>query len=153
MTKTIQISLKAGEKIFVNGAVMRTDRKVKLEFLNDVTFLLENHVMLSEHATTPLKQLYFIVQTMLIDPPAAPALKDMFQQSSDAMKDTLDNETLINGLINIDDLIEGGRTFAALKEIRALFHVEDAILKPHKTSTAMDDSPLLHRQSEAVACK
>ena len=57
MKSTLRISLKAGEKIFINGAVLRVDRKVALEFLNDVTFLLENHVLQPEEAKTPLRQL------------------------------------------------------------------------------------------------
>ena len=44
------------------------DRKVSLEFLNDVTFLLESHVIQVEDTTTPLRQLYFIAQTMLMEP-------------------------------------------------------------------------------------
>ena len=65
MKSTLRISLKSGERIFINGAVLRVDRKVALEFLNDVTFLLENHVLQPEDATTPLKQLYFIAQMIL----------------------------------------------------------------------------------------
>ena len=68
MKSTLRISLKSGERIFINGAVLRVDRKVALEFLNDVTFLLENHVLQLEDATTPLRQLYFIAQMMLINP-------------------------------------------------------------------------------------
>ena len=45
MKSTLRISLKSGERIFINGAVLRVDRKVAVEFLNDVTFLLENHVL------------------------------------------------------------------------------------------------------------
>ena len=62
------IHLKRGGKLYVNGAVLRVDRRTSLEFLNDVSFLLENHVMQAEDARTPLRQLYFIVQSMLIDP-------------------------------------------------------------------------------------
>lgn len=68
MKSTLRISLKSGEKIFINGAVLRVDRKVALEFLNDVTFLLENHVLQPDQATTPLRQLYFIAQMILINP-------------------------------------------------------------------------------------
>lgn len=50
MKSTLRISLKSGERIFVNGAVLRVDRKVAVEFLNDVTFLLENHVLQPEDA-------------------------------------------------------------------------------------------------------
>jgi flagellar biosynthesis repressor protein FlbT len=44
----MNISLRRGERIFINGAVLRVDRKVCLELLNDVTFLLESHVMQAE---------------------------------------------------------------------------------------------------------
>ena len=64
----MHISLRSGEKIYRNGAVVRVDRKVSIELLNDVTFLLEAHVMQPQDTNTPLRQLYFVVQTMLIDP-------------------------------------------------------------------------------------
>ena len=41
----MNITLRAGERFFINGAVIRIDRKASIELLNDVTFLLENHVM------------------------------------------------------------------------------------------------------------
>ena len=69
---TLRITLRAGERVFVNGAVLKVDRKTTLEFLNDVTFLLEGHVIQAEDATTPLRQLYFTVQMMLIDPSTRP---------------------------------------------------------------------------------
>ena len=57
-----------GERIYVNGAVLRVDRKVTLELINDVAFLLEGQVMQVADATTPLRQLYFVVQLMLMSP-------------------------------------------------------------------------------------
>lgn len=62
------LTLKPNEKIFINGAVLRVDRKVTFELLNDVTFLLEGHVLQVEDTDTPLKQLYFSAQLMLINP-------------------------------------------------------------------------------------
>ena len=64
----MHISLRCGENIYINGAVLRVDRKVSLELLNDATFLLETHVMKVEDAITPLRQLYFIIQIMLMNP-------------------------------------------------------------------------------------
>lgn len=81
MTKPFSISLKAGERIFINGAVLRVDRKVTIEFLNDVAFLLEAHVMQQEQTTTPCRQLYFSVQAMLIDPVNAEITKQLFNAS------------------------------------------------------------------------
>ena len=68
----MNITLRAGERFFINGAVIRIDRKATIELLNDVTFLLENHVMQAKDATTLTRQIYFAVQIMLIDPSATP---------------------------------------------------------------------------------
>ena len=67
----MNITLRAGERFFINGAVIRIDRKASIELLNEVTFLLENHVMQVEEATTLVRQIYFAVQSMLMDPTAA----------------------------------------------------------------------------------
>ena len=67
----MNITLRAGERFFINGAVIRIDRKASIELLNEVTFLLENHVMQAEQATTLVRQIYFAVQIMLMDPTAA----------------------------------------------------------------------------------
>jgi flagellar biosynthesis repressor protein FlbT len=75
----MKVSLRPGERIFINGAVLRADRKVSIQFLNDVTFLLENHVLQPEAATTPLRQLYFIVQTMAIDPATLAMSTELFE--------------------------------------------------------------------------
>ena len=66
MKNTLKISLKANEKIYINGAVVRVDRKTTVELLNETQFLLESHVLQPEQASTPLRQLYFILQIMLI---------------------------------------------------------------------------------------
>ena len=67
----MNITLRAGERLFINGAVIRIDRKASIELLNEVTFLLENHVMQAEEATTLARQIYFAVQIMLMDPTGA----------------------------------------------------------------------------------
>jgi flagellar biosynthesis regulator FlbT len=36
MKGTLKLSLKANEKIYINGAVVRPDRKVTIELMNDV---------------------------------------------------------------------------------------------------------------------
>jgi flagellar protein FlbT len=48
MNKTMQFRLRPGERLFVNGAAIKFDRKVLVEFLNDVTFLLETHILRPE---------------------------------------------------------------------------------------------------------
>ena len=132
MKKGMQISLKPGERIFINGAVIRVDRKVSLELLNDVSFLLENHVMQAESATTPLRQLYFIAQTMLMDPANAETTSDVFSNTHSLFSAAFENEQILDGLKSAGDFIAAGRVFDALKIIRGLFRVEDEILADNK---------------------
>lgn len=128
MKSTLRISLKAGERIFINGAVLRVDRKVALEFLNDVTFLLENHVLQPEDATTPLRQLYFIAQMILINPEGKEQSTSLFRKSIVMLLNCFKNEEVLAELKRIDGLVATGKAFDALKSIRGLYAVEDSIL-------------------------
>ena len=128
MKSSLRISLKAGERIFINGAVLRVDRKVAVEFLNDVTFLLENHVLQPEQATSPLKQLYFIVQMMLINPEGAEQAMVMFRKSVVMLLSCFKTDEVLTELKHIDGMVTQGRAFEALKAIRALYPIEEQIL-------------------------
>lgn len=130
MKSTIKISLKANEKIYVNGAVIRTDRKVTLEFLNDTQFLLASHVLQAEDAATPLRQLYFIVQVMLMSPGNAVEARDMFRRSLPLLLETFASGTIRAELKHVDRLVAEGRVYEALKAIRGLYLLEDEILNP-----------------------
>lgn len=139
MKSTLKISLKSGERIFINGAVLRADRKVSLEFLNDVTFLLENHVIQPEDATTPLRQLYFIVQMMLINPEGIEQSTAMFRKSITMLLACFRNAEILAELKRVDGLVTQARRFDALKAIRALFPIEDSILNtPEMTPATME---------------
>ena len=132
MKNGISISLKPGERIFINGAVIRADRKVTLELMNDVSFLLENHVMQAENASTPLRQLYFIAQTMLMDPANAEVTFHVFSKTHGLLSAAFENEEILDGLKSAGDFIAAGRIFDALKAIRGLYRVEDEILAGNK---------------------
>lgn len=129
MTKPFTVSLKAGERVFVNGAVIRAGSKVSLEFLNDVTFLLEQHVMRPESTTTPLRQLYFIVQTMLMDPAAADSTRMVFDASYELLAEAVETPELKEGLAAVSRYVGAGRIFEALRTLRNLYAVEALVLQ------------------------
>lgn len=125
----MNISLRRGEKIYINGAVVRPDRKVCIELLNDVTFLLENHVMQASDASTPLKQLYFVVQLMLISPNDTTEAMVLFEQMSAALNTSFQDSRILEGLAVVARNVAEKRMFDAIKAIRVLFPVEEEILK------------------------
>lgn len=121
------VHLKRGEKLYVNGAVLRFDRRTSLEFLNDVSFLLENHVLQAEDANTPFKQLYFVVQTMLMDPMNAGMTAELYKHLAHRVRGVLSVPELIAVLDAADHKVAEGRYFDALKQLRTAFNIEGSI--------------------------
>ncbi len=132
----MNISLRADEKLYINGAVIRVDRKVTIELLNDVTFLLENHVMQANEATTPLKQIYFVVQIMLMDPQSTQSAMALARKLIDAAMATFETPEILSGLKTVDDLIKRSRNFDAMKTLRGLFPLEQAVVFPATPAAA-----------------
>jgi len=128
MKKPMCISLRGGERIYVNGAVLRVDRKVTLELVNDVAFLLEGQVMQVEDATTPLRQLYFVVQLMLMSPHDNEDAKAVFKAHRCALAAVTENAEILRGLEALEELVEAKRYYEALRRLRSLFEIEDSIL-------------------------
>lgn len=136
--KKLQISLKPGERIYVNGAVLKVDRKVSIEFLNDVTFLLEHHVLHPADTRTPLRQLYFVIQTLLIDPANGEEARTMFYESLASLLLSFENADILKGLADVREFYDRGRLFDALKVLRSLFAIEDSIIGQNAPTDAND---------------
>ena len=126
----MNITLRAGERIYINGAVLRVDRKATLELMNDATFLLETHVMQAADATTPLRQIYFVVQVMLMDPASARNTMELAASLIAKGLEAFDSAEIRRGLRNAQELIGRARYFEAMKTLRALYPLEQAEMFP-----------------------
>lgn len=128
MKNTLKVSLRANEKIYLNGAVIRADRKVTIELMNDVQFLLESHVLQPHDAVTPLRQLYFMTQMMLMNPEGADEARAMFRRSLPLLLANFSNERIKASLKHVDQLVNEDHVYEALKVIRSLYPIEAQIL-------------------------
>ena len=144
----MRLSLRAGERVYVNGAVLRVDRKVSLELLNDASFLLETHVLQPEAATTPLRQLYFAAQTILIEPANAERARALFRTLQGGILAAVTDAAIREGVAAVGLLVEGGRLIEALKLIRGLYPVEAALLA---ATPAPETAPVIEMASSAAA--
>jgi flagellar protein FlbT len=124
MSGTFKVYLKTNERLFINGAVIRADRKVSIELLNDVDFLLESHVMQSEDATTPLRQLYYIIQIIVMSPAERARILPVYKQATSQLVRTLGDRAMLSELQHIDTLVGDERYYDALKALRHLFPLE-----------------------------
>jgi flagellar biosynthesis repressor protein FlbT len=125
----MNIFLRAREKIYINGAVIRVDRKATIELLNEATFLLENHVMQVKDATTPMRRIYFAIQVMLMDPSATEQATTLARSLIRDAKEIYSAPELVAGLRNVSSLIDRSRNFEALKTLRTLFPLEEQELR------------------------
>jgi flagellar protein FlbT len=128
MSKSIHLSLRADERLFINGAVIKADRRVSIEIMNDATYLLESQVLQPKDTTTPLRQLYFVVQTMLMDPRHVEAARQMFEISYTSLMLAFSNKQILAALLSVRGLVEKGSVLEALTTLRGLFALEDQIL-------------------------
>lgn len=132
----MNITLRAGEKIYINGAVIRTDRKATIELLNDATFLLETHIIQASEATTPLRQVYFVIQVMLMDPSSAKATAQLAKSLIEKALSAFESGDINHGLKSVSELVGRGRYFEAMKMLRALYPVEQREMFPNGDATA-----------------
>lgn len=131
---TFKVSLKPNERIYVNGAVIRFDRRTSLEFLNDVQFLLESHILQPEQADTPLKRLYFTVQIQLMSPQDIEASRATFNRFLMDLLETFEDHFVRNELKTVDRLVKEERYHEAMKCLRALFPLERRLLNEQPPS-------------------
>jgi flagellar protein FlbT len=130
MSGRLKIQLKANERIFINGGAFRVDRKVAIELLNDVVFLLDSHVMSQDQATTPLRQLYFAVQSMMLEPRSADLSRRDFERLCRGLAASAEGGAMHDALVEVEDLVERNKPYDALKRIRTLFEHEPAKRQP-----------------------
>lgn len=140
---TLKISLKQNERIYINGAVMRFDRKTSLEFLNDVQFLLESHIIQAEDADTPLKRLYFTIQLQLMSPKDTASTLELFNNQLVGLLYTIDDHIIRNELKNIDRLVRELRLHEAMKTLRALLPAERRLMESNSNSLSIDETDTL----------
>jgi flagellar biosynthesis repressor protein FlbT len=126
----MNITLRAGERLYLNGAVIRLDRKATIELLNDAAFLLENHIIQASEATTPLRQVYFVVQVMLMDPAAARSAMDLLHQLIDKALCAFESPEIKAGLNAIVGSVARSRHFEAMKSLRSLYVLEQLEMFP-----------------------
>lgn len=107
---------------------MRLDRRGTIELMNDAQFLLENHIMQAEGATTPMRQLYFVVQTMIMDPVNAHLTHVLFKANALQIELHANTEGYRQVITSVRELVERENFFEALKMLRKSFDLEDEVL-------------------------
>lgn len=103
---------------------------MRLELLNEATFLLGSHVLQLEEATTPLRKLYFLMQGTLMDPATAPVLKPAIEESIGELLRSIPSQETCYSLVRVLELLRRRATFEAMKAVRELIAAEAGSSSP-----------------------
>lgn len=128
MTTPTRVCLRPGERIFISGAVIKVESRTTLELLNDVPYLVESEIMHPQQTVTPLRQLYFVLQTMVMEPGGIEMARGVYEDTMNCLMRTFANAIVLAGLETISRQVAAGSPFQALKTLRGIIPIEDAIL-------------------------
>ena len=121
----MKVFLKEDEQVYLNGAHIRVDRKVSIELLNKPKFLLENHIMPIADVDTSLKQLYFIIQLIIIHSVPHDEGRELFQQTTSSVLEKNQSPLIAQLLKNVHRCVNRGREYDALKMLRNAIREQD----------------------------
>lgn len=128
MSTTTRVTLRPGERMFLNGAVLKAEGRTSFEILNDVPYLVEHEILHAQQTTTPLRQLYYILQTMVMEPTGMEMTRGVYEDTMRVLPEAFTNGVVLAGLATVAEQVAQGSPFAAMKTLRALIPIEDQIL-------------------------
>ncbi len=149
----LKMRLKPGERLALNGAVLRNpgSRAVEVEILNPATLLHERDIMFPEEADTPRKLLYFLIQSMHIEPDNYDKhYKDFIKASSNLYAAAFaQQETELCDLIN-DLVVAVGRK----EYVQALKGLQKSFGRPgdlRKQDAEKNELPTVNENADLLA--
>jgi len=125
----LKLSLKPGEKVAVNGAVLvNGDRRATLTVENHAAVLRERDIMRPDEATTPARRVYLPVMLMALEPNDRGAHFAEFGRRLQEFAGAVDDAAALSLCLSIGADVANGRYYHALHSCRALIAVEAEIL-------------------------
>jgi len=123
----LKIELRPNERLIIGNALITNDKeRINFYIEGDVPILREKFVMTAEHADTPFKRVYFIVQGMYLSKNPSELHDEYFTH----IKDIIQAAPSLTGCIDdLNQLILRENYYGALKKTMDLIDQEDEMLK------------------------
>lgn len=130
----LKITLRDGEKMVVNGAVLRAGGRTILWLENDAAILRGREVMKPEEADTPARRLYFSCMMAYLDPENLVAHQSRILARLDDLIGALSTPQARLLCAAFAREVAGGHHYRALAECRRLIDYEEELLYPTPAS-------------------
>ncbi len=122
----LKIRLRPHEKVIINGCVVENgNRRVTLNVYNYAQILRSRDIMAEADATTPLRQCYFLLQLVLIDPRTHDRCLKWVSGVISRAYGLLRDESLRRRLIATIERARAHDYYKALTELKAVIRFED----------------------------
>lgn len=125
---TLRISLKDGEKMIVNGAVLRSVGRTDIVVENQVAILRGREVMSPEDATTPARRLYFSTMLAYIDEEGRAAHQQQILSLLADLAEAFEGVSAKSACVSFARHVAGGDYYRALADCRDLIRYETEAL-------------------------
>lgn len=123
----LRISLKAGERLIVGGAVLRNGQsRCDLLVENDIPILRGKEVISLEEATTPCRRILFAIQLMYVDADHNAEHQKLYWQLVREVIEASPSTTAL--LTEMSERIGAGEYYQALKLGRKLIAYEEELI-------------------------
>ena len=126
----LKLSLKPGEKLVLNGAVITNgDKRSSLIIQNKVCLLREKDIMQPEEAVTPARRIYLPIMMMYLDPDGCEQYYNDFALRMTEFMGAITNPQALAHCIEISRDVMSGAYYKALVLCRKLFDFEQELLR------------------------
>jgi len=125
---TLRISLRNGEPVIVNGAVLRSVGRTDLVVENNSTVLRGRDVMKPEEADSPARQLYFACMMAYIDQGDLKTHQDALLERLERLMAALESQEAKAACIRFAQKVATGQFYPALADCRWLIGYETEVL-------------------------
>ena len=125
---SLRISLRDGEKIIVNGAVLRAVGRTDLVVENQAAILRGREVMAPEEANTPARRLYSACMMAYIDQDGLETHQEHILTLLRELISALEYKTAKAACVGFAARVANGDFYRALSDCRTLIAYEDGVL-------------------------
>ena len=124
----LRISLRDGEKMIVNGAVLRSVGRTDLSIENNAAILRGRDLMTPEEANTPARRLYFACMMAYVDQGEVASHQDDIIRLVSELIEALQSPEAKSVCISFAQKVATGQFYKALGDCRWLINYESEAL-------------------------
>jgi flagellar protein FlbT len=136
MDMALRISLKDGEKMVVNGAVLRSVGRTDLSIENNAAILRGRDLMTPDEANTPARRLYFACMMAYIDQGDIVSHQDNIVRLVSELMEALQSPEAKSVCVSFAQKVAVGQFYKALGECRWLISYEAEALQRTQPAAA-----------------